>query len=268
MKQFNWKNNSWYSVILALLLVWFMLVLTVWVFRLVLNESYDTDWLAKNFSSFAWAEAGLELALLKIKENSYWYWYSIDHEVNNETVILWEFPLDQTKFNRNKETLVSYELDSSTSNLSSTIETWRYFIIPLFSWSEKVQNTINLTVSSWDYNRLVWNIVWETSWISWVGEFDQASFWNNKNIIWWKFNFINQTVTNFLSSSNWNYLILFNSDHVSPITFTLDTWSEKFTDKSAFIISTWEIGKYKQNLRLELDNSKYLNLLKYSIFSN
>lgn len=263
-----YKNNLWYSVILALLLVWVMLILTVWVFRVVLNETYDTDWLAKNFQSYAWAEAWLEMALLEMKSNNYWFEKTIDHDINNESVVISSNPLDKTLFKWNKDVLVSYELKWAISDLTWNIEPWKYYIIPLFAWVDKVENTISLTVQSWEEDNLVWNIIWGSSWISNIWGLTEETQWNIKSYNW-SFNYSsNSSIRTFLNDSDDNYLVLFNSDPYSSISFNLNTGTEKFTSNIAEIVSTGEIGKYKQNLRLEVDNSKYLNLLKYSIFSN
>lgn len=272
---FESKNNKWYSIIIALFTVWFMLVISTSIFNLVLNETYDTNWLTKYLQAFNWAEWSMELWLLSLKKNSYWYEDEIIHTVNSWSVLLSDNPTDYTKFKNNKDVYISYELNSKTNTINQDIEPWKYFIVPLFytdnSWAiKKVETSINLTVSTWNEWYMWWNIVWNNSWISWVWMFNELNIWNKKTISSGEFNFWVQSIESFLNISSDNYLILFNSDPINDISFQLSTtwvW-EYFTRWVASIISSWEIWKYKQNLRVDIDNWMYLNLLKYSIFSN
>jgi hypothetical protein len=48
---------------------------------------------------------------------------------------------------------------------------------------------------------------------------------------------------------------------------SLNPW-EYFTKDKILIVSSWEVWWFKQNLRITISVSEYLNLLKYSIFSN
>jgi hypothetical protein len=63
------KNKKAYSVIIAMLLIGFLLVLTVTVLNLVLKELNDNKAMGNSLKAFAAAETGKELALLKIKDN-------------------------------------------------------------------------------------------------------------------------------------------------------------------------------------------------------
>jgi len=272
MQKYN--NNFWYSVILALLMVWFMIILTTWVFNLVLSESIDTKWTEKYLRAFAWAEWGMELALLKNKENNYWYNYSIMHNVNNESVMLSDNPLDKTDFNKAKDVLISFDLNSITERIEETLLPWNYDIIPLFSYDDnwlliKVTN-ISLNVSNWNSTNLVWNIVWNEMWISWTWNFSNSVYWNYKTLnASNNFEYTTKKVWDFLNDSDNNYLILYNSDPITQITYnlkSLTSW-EYFTNNKSKIVSSWEVWLFKQSLRVSLDNSQYLNMLKYSIFS-
>lgn len=273
---FAWKNNWWYSVIIALLTVWFMLVLSTSIYRLALNETYDTYWLTKYLQAFAWAEWWMELWLLSLKNNSYWYENNITHSINNKSILLSEEPLDPVLFKKNKDVFISYDLKSKSNIISRSIESWKYFIVPLFYTDSfwvinKVTNNIDLSVLSWDSSKIWWNIVWKDFGISWKNNFDELTLWNKKHISWWYFDYSwYDTIKNFLNNSDENYLVLFNSSSVSSISFKLTTtWVNNFfTRDVATIISSWEIWKFKQNLRIDIDNWRYLNLLKYSIFSN
>jgi hypothetical protein len=72
-----------------------------------------------------------------------------------------------------------------------------------------------------------------------------------------------------LSSSNSNYLILFNGWNTNNIEYNIKSISWEFFSKpETKIISSGEIWEYKQNLETHLDNTKFLNRQKYSIYSN
>lgn len=275
-KSLDYNGKWWYSVIIALLTVGFMLMISTTVYRLVLNEIYDTNWLTNYYKAYNWAEWAMELWLLDYKKNTYWYENSIIHSINSWSVLLSDNPTDYTQFKIKKDVFISYDLEAKSNIISNNILPGKYFIIPLFytdnSWViHKIENNLNLTVLWSNQSFLWWNIIWENAWISWKSNFDETSLWNKKTISWLgKFNFINETISNFLSTSNNNYLVLFNSDPNNNISFNLTTiWPNNyFSLDKVKIISSWEIGDYKQNLRLEIDNWRYLNLLRYSIFSN
>ena len=79
------NNKQWYSVIIAMLLIGFLLVLTVTVLNLVLKELRDNRAMWDSMKAFAWAETGKELALLKIKEE----WYGIYLHLGGIHIGLW-----------------------------------------------------------------------------------------------------------------------------------------------------------------------------------
>jgi hypothetical protein len=72
-------------------------------------------------------------------------------------------------------------------------------------------------------------------------------------------------VSDFLNNSE-NYLILFNSGNFD-IEFTLNS-SDNFSKPKTQIISSAQVGEYRHNLQTDYDNTKFLNMLKYSVFSN
>lgn len=258
-------NNSWYSVILAILMVWFMFVLTSWIFLLIANEWKDTKSMEYYLKAFAWAEWSLELAMLKAKK--YNYSYSGNIENNNLSKVLY-----QNQENKNpKDVEISYDLNSTDSEIrDKNLESWEFDIIPLFfydiNWNYKKVKNITISWLDWD---VVWNIVWEIEWISWVWNFSSSSLWNLKTISSWNINFSKKSIWDFLNNSEKNYLILHNTS-LNTVKYTLISlieW-EYLTKEISQIIWSWEVWWYKQNLRVNINNSKYLNLLKYSIFSN
>ena len=270
MQKLNKYNKSWYSVILALFVVWFLLVLTTGVLNLILRELYDNRWRESYLKAYYWAEAWQELALLKIKKGSYSYYDKIDHNKNNKSIVLSQNPTDISKFKANKDVFVSYDLNSKTNSYSSSLSPLWYDIIPLFylTWNtssptEKKTTDLKLALDSADTKDLSWNIVSKNSWISWSWAFSNNTKWRWRKSDW---DFLEMSIWDFLAQNNYNYIILFNSSLSSNLNYTIIS-SKEFTKPKTAIISSGQIWKYRQNLETSLDNTEYLNILRYSIYS-
>lgn len=267
-------KNNWYSTLLVLILVWFMIVLTTWIFRLVINEMNSNRVFWNYIKAYAWAESAQELALLDIKNKGYWYNVEIRNTLNEKSIILASNPLDTWDFSSVNDVLISFTNDWKTSEYQWNIWKLQYDIIPLFHIEDYSPTTtrdfpvrsINLSINSWISNNLSWNIIWETSWISWIWAFSSSTVWSEKKIEFGQFKYAQRTIENFLSSSQMNYLVLFNSWD-SEIKYTL-TWDSDFTKPRLNITSSWEVWDFKQNLKTKVDNTEFLSILKYSIFSS
>lgn len=266
----NIKKSSGYSVVVVLLIIWFLLVLTTGIFNLILNEMKSNRAMGNYIKAYAWAESAQELALLQIKKYWYAYYDKIEHNINNRSIVLWSDSLNISTFNPNKDTFISYDIWSKVSEYSWTLKSLEYDIIPLFiinnNWEQKVGN-IDLSIIFWNNSNLAWNIIWKNNWISWIWN---SVLWLKKSITtnWSKFT--KQNMNSFINSSDTNYLVLFNSWNSWVIKYKLksiNSW-EYFTKPKTSIISSAEIWKYKQNLSTDLDNTEFLNMLKYSIYSN
>lgn len=267
------KNKKAYSVIIALLITWFLLLLVVWVFNLVLKELSDNRAMWNYYKAYYWAESAQELALLKIKEKWYWIDEDIDYSINDKSVLLSKNPKDKNLFKANSDVFISYNLATKTNSYSWYLTSLEYDIIPLFyinpSWVENKISDLIFSVDSWNQDWLLWNIVSKDSWISWTWNFD----WNiivNKKITNASLLWLTQTsINSFLNQNTNNYLIVFNSTN-SAINYSLNStivW-EYFSKPRTYIISSAKIGNYRQNLRTYLNNTEYLSILKYSILSN
>lgn len=262
------NNKSWYSVILAVLMVWFMIVLTSWVFLLVLWENKDTKAMEYYLKSFSRAEWSVELALLKAKKYNYSY---------SEKLVRWDnlsktLFRDNSLFKFNKDVFISYDLDATTSNIENKIlAPLEFDIIPLFSYNSNWDYVAVKNIKSENLNDdIVFNIIWENSWISWVWNINNSKNWNYKTVDSnWEVNYEEKNIGDFLNISTKNYLILHNTWN-NEVKYNLKSINpnEFLTKAKSLIIWSWEVWWYKQNLRVTIDNSKYLNLLKYSIFSN
>jgi len=254
-------------------MIWFLLILTVWTFNLILKELFDNKSLGKYIKSYAWAQWAAELALLTIKDKWYWYDDKINNDLNNRSIVLAKDPLNLTNFNKIRDTFISYKLNTKVNSYSWELNSLWYDIIPLFylKWTTNIitdkVNSITLNINSWISSDLSWNIISDTSWISWI--------WLINNLTIWKWriwnNFLEKNVNTFLSSpsNKVNYILLFNSWN-SNIKYNISSNNslEFLSKPKTEIIASWENWWYKQNIRVTLDNTKYLNILKYSIYWN
>lgn len=264
------KSKNWYSVIVSLLLIGFIMVLSIWILRLILNEMKINRAMWDYLKSYAWAESSQELALLNIKK--FWYWYDgfIYNSVNDKSVLLSTNPLNKSLYHPKKDLLVSYLNDWKVNNYEWSLLPLSYDIIPLFYiddiWEKKITD-FDFSIISWDSSKLSWNIIWNNSWISWIWD---ISSWYEKisNSSWFSIDI--KDIDDFLNYSDTNYLVLFNSWNSDNIIYRINTNSstEFFTKPRLNIISSWEIWDYKQNLNTAVDNTEFLNILKYSIYSN
>lgn len=258
------NTNSGYTILVSLMIIGFLIVLTTWIFSLVLREMNDNRWAANYLKSYGWAEAGMELALLEIKKN--WYWV-YDKKVDLDIL---QTPKSKIKF--------SYDLNSKTNSYDWNLTSFKQVVIPLFylSWSveEKLTN-IELDITNnhifLDSTKMAWNIVSENwDWIWWTSAIWNSVKWNGRDKNWffiWNVT-INGLWTNaFLNKYDKNYLIVINLDTTNNLNFNLRS-SKYFTKPVSKIISSAQIGKYKQNLITTLDNTEFLSILKYSVFSN
>jgi hypothetical protein len=121
---------------------------------------------------------------------------------------------------------------------------------------------------SWEPEDLVWNIVSQFSGISWTWSFDRYTATYEKTVTWEGFDFLETTTQNFLDFSSWNYLILFHGNNEGEIVYSITSSLESaFSKPSTHILSSGQVWKYRQNLDTYLDNTEYLDFLKYSIYS-
>jgi hypothetical protein len=269
------KNKKAYSVIVALLMIWFLLVVVVWVFNLVLKELNDNRWMWNYIKAFFWAEAWQELALLQIKDKWYGYPDKIDLSVNNRSIILSENPVNLSLFKWNSDVLVSYDIPVKTNSYTWVLSSLWYDIIPLYylTWNivitEEWITDLNFGIISWIESDLVWNIIWNESWFSWIWTFNGDTIVDIKTngVSWFELN--TKEIKDFLTTSSTNFLILLNSGD-SDLTYNLKTadQDEYFSKPKLKIFSSSKVWNYKQNLSTDFDNSEYFKILKYSIYSN
>lgn len=251
------KNNNAYSIILALLMTSFIIILVAWVFKLILENMYDTRGMEDYLKAYSRAEWSMELALKKVKDNNFWYEEHIFPGI-------WTQKISEL-FQDKKRTLIGYDINSKTAEvLWKNLDANSYAIYPLLSLSKP-----NFNIRSWDSNSVVWNIVWNNWWMSWTGAFDYNLVKENKNLNSSNnFQYNTKSIHDFLIWSTDNYLVLYNAWNSSVIyDLKSDDVREKFALENINILAIWKVGNYKQNLNVDLNIANNLNLLKYSILS-
>ena len=260
------NKNSWYTILVTLMIIGFLIVLTTWVLNLVLREMNDNRWAWNYLKAYAWAEGSMELALLKIKKHWYWIYDKLDFwDTSNNDKIL------RNNLSNDKEILISYDLNSKTKTYSWSLKPFEQSVIPLFyikpdDSREKINN-LNLEIlnSFLDDSKMAWNIVsqeWDWIWWNWLIENSTKWKWRKKD---WKF-LDEIKVSNFLSGYNNNYLIIINLDNTNNLDFKMNS-AKEFTKPTSKIISSSSIWNYKQSLETTLDNTAFLSILKYSVYS-
>lgn len=251
------KNKKWYSIIIIILIIWFMLVLTTWVFNLVLNENKDNRVLWDYIKTYAWAESWQELALLWIKK--VWYPYIVNL-VKNKDIL--------NKNCWNNCVNLSFKNNWKLDKYSWIILPEESVIVPLFYLDENLKEIKidNISVSWENIDNLAWNIVSkEWAGLSWTGEIDNNKFWyftKNQELS------IQKKVYNFLNSPNETEfnLLLLNTWNDS-VKYNIETNGNFFVSPSLKIVSSWEIKKFKTNIETEVNLVDLNALSKYSIFS-
>ncbi|MCH2189275.1 hypothetical protein MK079_05620, partial [Candidatus Gracilibacteria bacterium] len=96
--QQNSNTYSAYTIIIALFIMSFLLILTTGVFRLILGELHQNRGSESYLKAFAGAQSGRELALLHIKQNGYGSYDMIPHSINPRSVILSKTPNNHHAF--------------------------------------------------------------------------------------------------------------------------------------------------------------------------
>ncbi|EKE26321.1 MAG: hypothetical protein ACD_4C00337G0009 [uncultured bacterium (gcode 4)] len=283
----NIKNNkSWFSVIIAMLITAFLIVLSSGILFIVLQETKNSRIVYNTISSYAWAEWALEYALLKAKNHKEGFSDSIKESDNESKLII----AGSGNVRYAKDALINYEMNTSWKKYSWEIWSGAYEIIPLFfdSWTLMQVNSKNPNEgnsllkkatefkfsSSWS---LIWNIIWnnsdwETFWIvwswsnineSWIWELKETYYNSDTNA--WDFKIENVWIGDFLEDYDTNYLILFNYS-ANPIKYSIES-NDWFSFPQISIIGTARIGDYKQNINFSQNKSEIFELLKYSFFN-
>jgi len=194
----------------------------------------------------------------------------------------------------------NHEIKNNSKSYSWNIASWEFEIIPLYidAWELITNNSKNpnkntssfskaLTFKfNWDNNyvrNIIWNdMSWTTFWMVWtwsnnlsVGAWfsvncdngnmksidnDSLVFDDSKTI-----KLENIKIEDFLSKYDNNYLIIYNVS-INKLSYSLES-NELFSLPKLQITASSRILNYKKNLEFSENKSKYMDMLKYSVFN-
>ncbi len=293
MKKYTSKNNtSWFTLLVILGVIGFLLILLTGIFKVVALELKDTKNLDNYIKSRSAAEASEELALLKIKKEGFWFDKDLDYNPSGpqgQSLMLSWNPEDAWEYHPNKDVFFWYTIDSKETEYEGTIRPWEFQVIPLFTKNTEWENldrteSFILTINWANGEFLSWNIIGdEDKWgMSGLSSIDSSDSFTSKvtddteyaNRV--SFRTQEQSIEDFLSESSQSYLTLLNfidttslwNPEEGIINYKLTTkWAtDYFTKPVTTVIAQAKIWEIKQNIELEIDNSKYFDVLKYSIY--
>ncbi len=253
MKKYS-STSPGYSIIAAVLMVWFLLILTTSTLNLVLQEMQDGRGRQWYLSAYAGAEWALELALLDIKYEGYGY----DNDSFTDMQTLWEWA---------KYPKISYEFNSKVESYSGSIDALGIDIIPLFSIEDTGINSIdNINFSNPDAS-IVWNLITKSGGTSWIWDFNMTTVVGEKTLDGWS-DFVFNSSRKIQDILSWeDYLVLQKLDSSGISTYELTGEGGGFTLPRAEVFSSARVWKYKQNLKTTIDNTEFLWILRYSVYS-
>ena len=306
MKKYSSKNPWWFTLLIILWVIWFLLVLLTGIFKVVTLELKDTRNLDYYLKSKWAAEGSQELALLKLKEEKFWYDGDVAYDPINpredESLILAGNPNDKDKYHENKDVSLGYSIDSKASSYVWILEQWDFEVIPLFikEDGQDKKATMRPNVSILDTeatddgtlgaviskNDFIWNIIWEIDWepvwISGKSVFNADTEVKIKKLAGWgavwcdwqfcqesSFTINDISVADFLDQSTDSYLTIFNKGSYN-LEYTVSTdepsGDDEFTKPITIVTSQAKIWEIKQNIELTIDNAQYFDVLKYSLY--
>ncbi len=252
-----YTSQGGYSIIAAIMMIGFLLILTTSTLNLVLQEMQDWKGRQDYIKASAWAEWAMELALLGIKNNGYAYYKKQEN-------------LDMLGDGK-KDPQISYDSNSRLQSYKGILEKYESTIIPLFWIDDAGTYSLSLLDFKNDSETIHWNILGVSEGLSWIWSFDtwdiiqekqiQENAWaQNFSISWIK-------IWDFLHTHTESYLILYNPNAES-VHYELNTsGSDYFTHPRMSLFSKGRVGKYTQNLETVVDNTEFLGILRYSLHS-
>jgi hypothetical protein len=248
------NNNSGFSILIAIFMIGFLLILVIWVFNLMLRDMKDNKWSENYIKAYAGAEWAMELWLLKIKKD----WYAIDDDLPKSSSGILSFNPSL----KNNDPKISYEMNIATNDYTGKIWTGSTVIIPLFSWTNYIKQP-NFT---WDPD-IIWNIIWKWEWMSWIWDFTPSTPKKyRQNNVSWDITYATESINTFLWRNQINYLMIYNKWNELNYKLEVPNW-ELFSKPVWSITSSVQVWKFKQNITTNIDNTEFLKMLKYSLYS-
>ncbi len=295
IKNYKPKTKSWFSVIIAMLITAFLVILSSWILSLIVQESKNTRITFNTISTYAAAEWALEYAMLKLKNHQEWFQDKVVYNDDFDSKLL---ASDPNNIIFQKDQIIEYEINNYAKSYTWSIWVWNFEIIPLFfdSWSSMQINSKNpnkgisnvLKTSFFKIENLngdiTWNIIWNdtnwsTFWIVWTW-WTSTSFgsWYSVDNYLWAMKKVDDSTSEikidfntwsdiwkFLQDYENNYLIMYNSSS-SPVTYHIES-NKGFSLPNTTIIASSTIWDFKQNIEFSESKSKLFDMLKYSLFS-
>ncbi len=255
------ENKQAFSILVVVFMIGFLLVLTVWVFNLIIMEVKGNRGLEDSIKAYEWAQGAMELALLEIK--SEWYWFDEDIGVGSDKENILSFNSSNKKW---RQPSIYIDMDIAVMSHSGSIGTGETVIIPLFTRDDR-ENIISaekpsLTVTD-NEGDLIWGIIGDGLWLSWTGNFDHNTWVDYRNKAQ---DIENLSIEEFLDNNSWSYLTLSNKSTADEINYTLTSYRE-FSRPKGHITTSAIVGKQRQSISSTIDNSKFLEMLKYSFYN-
>ena len=244
------NNNKAFSILIAIFMIGFLLILVIWVFNLMLRDMKDNRWSENYIKAYAGAEWAMELWLLKIKEKG----YAINENLDKTSS--WILSFNSTL--KNNDPKIKYTMNIWTKDFSWSLDSWKTVIIPLFLNNNSIKQPNFSDNSNWD---IIWNIIWKWEWMSWTWNFDfnTSKKYRKKDWTYWDDN-----IKSFLNDNTWSYLMLFNKWNNTNYEIKAES---NFSKPVWTIISSVQVWKFKQNITTNIDNTEFLKMLKYSLYS-
>lgn len=244
-------------------------MLTTWILSLVIGEVKDTSGYSSYIKSYYWAEAWIDLWLLAYND------WSFNEYIVSEENLAEDDNWKSLHYILGEDTPLTYDVDWYTDEVENvSIAPWKYHMVKLKDNNGNKVLDFDLNTDHTTPQDLKWNVIWTNWGITWEWEIDwDNTTWISKSLIndadrniW----YTNKVVKNFLeeTTNSENVLILFNSSSNSTIYYSITSADNSFQTAESEIIWSSKPRKtnYKQNLRVKIDNSEWVNFLKYSIY--
>jgi len=275
------NNKSWFSVVVAILVSAFLIVISMWVLDLILGEQRITRTVSDTISTYAWAEGSLELALLWIMNHREGFFHSLDisQKTDKNVNILAKDPEHLIEM---KEQRIGYDMETQSKNYTGTALKDEFVIIPLFfdkdneinkPSTKNMEKTTGLDVVIG--NDVIWNIIGnntegDTLGLVGIGRINGSTTGKMKQVGVTNDNEGNKIgysptkwVSEFMIENSDNYLILYSNAPIFDYTIRSNNG---FSLPKISVTASSQIDNFKQNILFVEDKSRIFDALKYSVF--
>ncbi|MDD2565295.1 MAG: hypothetical protein PHZ26_00955 [Candidatus Gracilibacteria bacterium] len=290
------KNKKGFSVIIALLITAFLIILSSGILTIVVQETKNTRLVFNAISTYAGAEGTTEYALLKIKNHGEGFQDNIIENSNDNDINLFAKNINNITL---KDQKISYSIENYSKNYIGHINKGDFEIIPLFyDEGQKISpNSKNPNVLTSNFikansfklsgsGNYLWNIIGNnlsgvTFGITGSGTISktigtgytglnelmgiQKEILDDSDVLGdvKKIKLSTKSIGDFLDENENNYLIIYSN---SDLDYSLES-EEGFSLPKLKVTASSRINDFKQNLEFSEDKNKYFDALKYSLFS-